>query len=292
MTLHSAFPACVAMLLAIHVNFSSAAWHDERAGNEVRAHHVHLSGHSADNERQRQLLWEDRQACAETNPLSGLPVAPLPAGGIPPIIHQAEVDIYYADGRTATVTFQRRYSINRVDCGVKTTDRHSLRLFGKNVSETCTVDLIKRRANGTCLPASSKGKKQGIEDSPGVDLSKVPPHLREQAKSAFDKIIQRKRQVPVEESLPATGEFRTIAGLSCRVHRHATLPLEKCIAHPESTFPIPPSVFHGGLPGLLLYISVVNQLPALTASEVHLDIGLSAEAFAVPADIRLKAGKQ
>ncbi len=292
MTLHGTFPACIAMLLAIHANLAGASWHDEHAGNDVRAHHVHLSGHSADNEHQRQLLQEERQACAETNPLSGLPVAPLPAGGIPPIIHQSEVDIYYTDGRTATVTFQRRYSVNRVDCAIKTTDRHSLNLFGNNVSETCTVDLIKRRANGTCLSANGKGKKQGIEDSPGVDLSKVPPHLREQAKSAFDKIIQQKRQMPPADSLSATGEFRTIAGLRCRVHRHATLPLEKCIAHPDSLFPIPPSAYHIGLPGLLLYITIGDQLPALTAGEVHLDIGLSAEAFAVPADVRIKAGKQ
>lgn len=283
-------PAIAGMLLATCASVAGAAWHDEHPGNEVRAHHVHLSGHSANNESARQLMQQERQACAEINASLGNLVAPVTA--IPPIIDQQDVDIYYAAGLTATIISGRSYSLDRSNCAIEATDYSHLRLFGNNVSETCTVDLIKRRANGLCLPAKEEGKRQNVANSPGVDLSKVPPHLRDDTQRALAQLAQRKRHAPTNGSLQATGEFRTIAGTKCRVHRHASLPLEKCIAQPDSAFPIPPSSFHAGLPGLLLYMTIGDQAPTLTASEVHLDIGLSAEAFAVPADIRRDTGKR
>jgi len=274
------------LLLALHAGLAGAAWHDEHAGNDVRAHHVHLSGHSADNDVKRSLLLQERQACAKINTSLGNPVAA--SSTVPPIIDQQDVDIYYAAGRTATLTVGRHYQLNHDNCAIQAADSRTLRLFGHHVSESCAIDLIKRRANGLCLPPGEEGKPESPATSQGIDLSKVPPHLRNDAQRALAQIARRKRSASPKESLPATGEFRTIAGLKCRVHRHASLPLEKCIAHPDSSFPIPASSFHAGLPGLLLYMTIGDHTPTLTANEVNLDIGLSAEAFAVPPDIRAR----
>ena len=284
------FPAPLALFLATCASQASAAWHDQHAGDDVLAHHVHLSGHSADNEDKRHRLQQEQQACAGINASLGKPVAS--SSGIPPIIDQHDVDIYYTAGQTATITAGQRYVIDHDNCSVKALESHTLRLFGDNVGESCTIDLLKRRANGLCLPPNENGKPQNVAESPGVDLAKVPPHLRDDTQRALARISKRKRHAPTNGSLPATGEFRTIAGIKCRMHRHPSLPLEKCIAHPDSAFPIPPSSFHAGLPGLLLYMTIGDQTPALTASEVHLDIGLSASAFTVPADIRRDAGKR
>ncbi len=283
-------PATLTLYLATCASLASAAWHNEHAGDDVRAHHVHLSGHSADNEHKRLQLQQEQQACAEINASLGKPAAP--SSGIPLIIDQQDVDIYYTAGQTATLTAGRRYVIDRDNCSVKALESHTLRLFGDNAGESCTIDLLKRRANGLCLPPEKKGKPQNVAESPGVDLAKVPPHLRDDAQRTLARISKQKRHAPTNGSLPATSEFRTIAGIKCRVHRHATLPLEKCIAQPDSVFPIPPSSFHAGLPGLLLYMTIGEQAPTLTASEVHLDIGLRTEAFAVPADIRRDTGKR
>jgi hypothetical protein len=282
-------PAVAAALLAVTASLAQAAWHDEHPGNGVRAHHVRLSGHSADNERARQYMHKERQACAEVNGALGRPVASLPVGGIPAILDRQDVDIYYTAGRTATVSAGRQYFLDPGNCGIEAVDHRTLRLFGDDVGASCTIDLIKRRADGACLPARGKGTRQDAAASPGVDLSKVPPYLRDDARRALEQISRQKRPAPVD-SLPATGEFRTIAGFKCRVHRHASLPLEKCIAHPESAFPIPPASFHAGLPGILLYMTLGDRVPTITASEVRLDIGLSADAFAVPADIRVNSG--
>lgn len=285
-------PAIAGLLLATGTNLACAAWHDEHAGDEVRAHHVHLSGHSADNESARQRLLQERQACADINASLGNPVVPLPAEGIPAIVHHEEVDIYYAEGRTATVTSQRLYTLNRANCAIEAGDTQLLHLYGRNVGETCTVDLIKRRANGLCLSENDKGQWQNAAESPGVDLSKVPPHLRDDAQRALAQISKRKRHTPMNGSLPATGEYRTIAGYKCRVLRHPALAVEKCIASPESAFPIPPSKFNMEAPGILLYATIGEQVPTITADEVQLDIELSASAFAVPDDIRHATGKR
>ena len=195
-------PAILTLFLATCISRAGAAWHDEHSGDDVRAHHVHLSGHSADNEnkRQRQRLQQEQQACTEINASLGKPAAS--SSGIPPIIDHEDVDIYYTAGRTATLTAGRRYVIDLNNCSVKALESLTLRLFGDNVGESCTIDLLKRRANGLCLAPDEKGKPRNVAESPGVDLSKVPPHLRDDAQRALARISKRKRHAPTNGSLP------------------------------------------------------------------------------------------
>jgi hypothetical protein len=277
------------MLLAIYASLANAAWHDEHRGNEVLAHYVHLSGHGANNEIARQSLREEREMCVKNYTVLGLPVAPMPAEGIPKVVHYAEVDLYYAQGRSAGIMFQRTYTVDHSDCSIRPTLSHMLNLYADDVGQSCTIDLIKRRANGLCLPPKEKGKHQNVSESPGIDLSRLPPEQRSAAERALEKIARDNRPAPREDPT-ATNEYRMISGYKCRVFRNPALSLEKCIASPESPFPIPPSYLNAMAPGLLLYSTIGDGLPTLTASEVRLNIGLSADAFAVPADILRHTG--
>lgn len=254
-----------------------AAWHDEHPGSDIRAHHVHLSGYGGDNARNRALLEETYRACAETNPRFGRPVEALPAAGLPATVSSHEIDIYYAAGRTLTVSTGTLQTLDRANCRITPHPYAWMKIqSGRGV---CSIDLIRRRAQGLCLTPP------GEAAAPAVDLAKVPAHLRAEVSRQIARLDRGAPAAPpAGAALPATGSRRVVAGHACTVYRQTTLDMTLCIARPDSRFPIGAAPLNGATPGLLL----ASETPALTlsASSVALDVEMSESAFAIPADVQ------
>lgn len=266
--------------IALTATHAFAAWHDEHAGQDVRAHHVRLTGHGGNNPRLRQIMLEEYVECAKMNPGLGLPVKPLSAG-IPAVISSHEIDIYYAPGRTIAVSTGTLHTLNRNDCGIEEQKHAMLKFLGPDI-QTCEIDLIRRKAKNPCGTATGTLSK--------IDLSKSPPHVQAQAAQILDRVRQSRFSGPAAGQIPGTGTYRVISGLRCEVYRQPAIGMEICIARPDGTFPIPPSAYNAAVPGLLL--SAQSEAMTVTAGEIHLDIGLSESAFAIPGDIQRKASGQ
>lgn len=264
-----------ALLIGLGVPHAHAAWHDDHPGHDVRAHHVKLKGYGLDNHRLRELMLEQYNACADLNPKLGLPVKPLPATGIPAIIQAFEIDIYYTPGRTITVSHGTHHEINRTDCGIEETKSASLHFLGPDI-DTCEVDLVRRKVVKGCGGTANSARAKKL-------LPQLPPQAQADALRALERIKHHRYAPPSGPVLSRTGTYKVISGMRCEVHRLPAVPdEEKCVAHPESAFPITASPFNLEEPGLLL--SVTGKTMTVTDTTIQMDIGLSQSAFAVPTD--------
>ena len=112
---------------------------------------------------------------------------------------------------------------------------------------------------------------------PAAELNKVPPHLRAEAVSRFE------RAKGISHVL--TGEVKTIAGFRCQVRR--TTDTDKCVSNPPSPFPIPVSYLNLAIPGLLL--EAKSPLLTLEAQEVQMSIGVSQSMFMLPKGLKVRS---
>lgn len=268
--------------IALAATHAFAAWHDEHAGQDVRAHHVRLTGHGGNNAQLRQIMLEEYTECARINPRLGLPVKPLPAAGIPAVISSHEIEIYYAPGRTIAVSTGTLHTLNRNDCGIEEHKHAMLKFLGPEI-DTCEVDMMRKKAKGICGAGATSSRSQAI-------LSQLSPEKRADALKQLERLKQSRFSGPAAGQIPGTGIYRVISGMRCEVYRNEAIGMELCIARPDSTFPIPASIYNAAVPGLLL--SAQSEAMTVTAGEIHLDIGLSESAFAIPDDIQRKAKGQ
>lgn len=282
-------PAIHALWLftALALSSAEAAWHERFGAGSVPAHHVRLTVVGKDNDLQRRQAEEAYRGCAELNGKLGRPVEPLPPGGIPPVIQSGEMEIYYADRRTATVDTGSLYAIDRRNCALTRTDHATLTIVTDQ--GLCKVDLRRRTLTGLCEtgPAAGAGSPPKVRMS--GDLSKVPPELRPQLHQALSRLEKRGRAPDgtYAPGLAGSGTYKQIAGLRCEIYRHSDM--DKCVAHPQSAFLIPANPYHLHIPGLLLEI----RSPATNAAaqSVRLGIQVSERVFQVPEALKAPGGQ-
>lgn len=227
---------------------ASSAWHEQYSGVDTTVHYVHLVGQRQDNDANRRRLQEFHQACAEANARLGRPVEPLPSGGIPTVVQSHDIDIYYAPGRTVTVRRGILYSISPANCGLQQRE-HAWLDLGTPAGK-CEIDLINKEMRGPCATGGASAQPQ-----------------------------------PASRSFSGTGIWKTIAGQRCELYRYSLAPaMEKCVARPDSAFPILAAPLHQGIPGLLL--DLTSPAMSITAQQVILNLGISSKALDIPSDTR------
>ena len=268
-----------------------AAWHDEHPGLDLSVHYVHLTGHDGDNVVNRRNLLADHQACVDQHTAFGQPASPLPPSGIPPVIVAEDIEIYYASNRVLTVSQSTIYFIDQADCALKAKSKRMLKW--NSVIGRCDIDLSTKKAIGAC---DEKAQEQAPNSTmakiapaklPAVDLNKLSPQVRAQVAAQLDR-LNRLPQGPAGlygAALLPTGGYKTIVHYQCTSYRADALRAELCIAHPQSSFPIPAAPLNAGIPGLLLDADT----PALTlhAQEVRMDMAVSKAIFAIPPGVQV-----
>jgi hypothetical protein len=249
----------VVAALAAGPSWAGAAWHDEHPGAGVPVHYVRLTGHGGDNDANRRNQQAMYDSCAKARIAAGQPVPPLPAGGIPALISNQDIEIYYAANRTLSVSRAQLSTVDPVSCELKTSANLTLRLTSS--VGRCDIDLVRKQARGVC-----------------------------DASAHEHAAIALPRRAAADQ--PA-GE-KTVLGMSCDVHRAAAVSTEICVAeptpasdHPLDPFPIPADPFNAGHPGLLLQV----DSPALTlrARDVRLNLSVSHDVFALPPGLDVKS---
>lgn len=265
------------------------------SGQKIAVHHVRLTGHSGDNASDRKHLIEFRQACENLNKEMGKPIAPLPAAGYPDVIKPIELDVYYASNRIFRVTRAELYSVDVKDCAITRSEGEQIQVFSR--IGMCKISMREKLAGGHCdLDAHARAAPIHAGDIPrtyqqalDIGLSKMPPEQRRKFEASA-RVAGRQVQNP-----PGTGptsEFRTIAGLACRVHRETLWDGERCIAEPtpESVPGLDPypimaaaeNLFYGGIT-----LEARSQMLSLEAEQVELSMQVPASMFAIPAGFKV-----
>lgn len=255
MTPFHASPRIARILFLASISWGVAT---SAVGSEIRGHSVRLTGEALDNDKQRALLQQQHDGCADINPRLGHSVQPLPAGGIPKVVHGYDIEIYYAPGQTMTVQRGVLYSIDPSNCALAHHEHHMLKLA--TTDGKCEVDLLKRQAYGACRSIARKP-------------SQASPRI-----------------VSNPSMFAATGQRRDIAGHTCEIYRQSTLPDdEKCVVRTQSGFPIVPASLHLGISGVLLSLKSANM--RLSAVEVRLNATIDQKRFELPSDITTRGGQ-
>ena len=230
----------------------SAAWHDDHPGTGVTVHYVHLTGHG-NSAFERQLIAAEYEICATSKRVAGEQAPPLSAADVPTHPLFKDVEIYYGAERTAMVSTVRAHVIDKSTCRLTVDVQRAVRINW--ASGACNIDLVRKLAYGACNTSSFAG------------LPTTRPHR-------------------VEPATPQT-EFRTIAGLPCRVYAHAVGPTEHCIAQPVSPSgalvePVQTTVspFNANYTGLAL--EARTPWETLRAQDLRLAMAIGPELFALP----------
>lgn len=290
------------VLLGLVLGGPVAAAEDEllvgpAGGEKIAVHHVRLTGHSGDNESDRKHLIEFREACEGLNRDMGKPVAPLPAAGYPDVIKPLELDVYYASNRIFRVTRTELYSVEVEDCSIARQEGEEIQVFSR--AGMCRITLRKKRAGGQCdLAAHARAAPIRAGEIPrtyqqalDIGLSRMPPEQRRKFEAGARAAGQQVQNPP---GTGPTSEFRTIAGLSCRVHRETLWNGERCIADPtpESVPGLDPypimaaaeTLFFGGIT-----LEARSQVLSLKAERVELSTQVPASLFEIPAGFKVNS---
>jgi len=271
-------------LLATAFQHSQAALYDEHPGSDLQVHYVYLTGYRsnpAGNEAGRRVLLDVHEKCVASNQRRGLTYTRLPPEGVPAIVEPRDIEIYYSSNRSLTVTKSKFHHIDYNTCALQVVPHHQMELL--SAIGRCTIDVIKQSARGVCddqahARAPNTTMSGLLPDIiPAAELSKVPPHLRAEAVSRFE------RAKGISHVL--TGEVKTIAGYRCEVRR--TADTEKCVSNPPSPFLIPVSYLNRAIPGLLL--ETKSPLLTLEAQEVKMSIGVSQSIFMLPKGLKVRS---
>jgi hypothetical protein len=271
-------------LLTPQAGQARAAWHDKLLGSDTAVHYVYLTGHDGDNAINRKLLQIEYDACVDRKHLTGKQSASLSPDDIPAVPRPEEVEIYYSANRTLLVVYGKRYQIKNEDCSLDVFVHHTLQLTSP--VGRCDVDLIKKQTRGKCgsnehrqaaaFPLT-RGDSISLSEE---DLRKVPPHMQKQVREQF-AFLKKKLDAEKDGASAPAGARKRIAGITCEVSGYASVKTEKCIARPESQFPIPASPLNLEHSGLLL--EVKSEVMTLKAQKVLLHMSVSERLFTIPA---------
>ena len=227
------------------------------AGEPVPVHYVKLTGSIGANERHRAAMRIQYDACVKVARSRGIEPIPLPGGDLPPFVQTYVMETYYAAHRTLTLEEFVLRDVDGPRCEIKSFVSHQQKLswFGAY----CDVMLEKNIAYSSC-------------DRESLDASKTAP--------------LRPRPIPTMVG----GEYRTVAGVRCRVFR-STLPGETCVAQLDAAqatdpFPFSESPLSHTLPGLLLQL---RGILVLDATEVRLNTKVPSTLFDLPAGVKVKS---
>ena len=230
----------------------AAAWHDDHPGSDLTVHYVRLAGRG-NVDFEQKLLLDTYRICALTKRVRGEEPPPFSQADVPASPLTKDVEIYYGVEQTASVTTVNKHVIDMATC--RLTMKLTRNATVNWANGHCDIDLVKKRAFGACKTSTFAG------------LPTTRPH----------------RVAPADQQT----EFRTIAGLSCRVHAHPIGPTEYCIAQPMSPagalvepVALRLSPHNGNFAGLSLEVSTAWE--TLQAQEVRLALPVSAELFSLP----------
>lgn len=269
---------------------AQAAWHDDHKGTDLKVHFVELSGYGGDNEKNRAHLIKVREECAETYSKYGKPVAPLPPGGIPEIVQEKNIEIYYSSNRVLHIEESTFPLLDPRNCEIKS--NLSRKWILRSALGRCVADLIKGTAAGVCdnktqegAPDNTLGYMSEEEEIKRYD-AKVPPEMRARYE-AYLKTVPDGAKGLFRYAPRPTGEIDVVKGYKCEIYS-SLLPAEKrCIARPTSDFNIPADVLGGGIPGLLLSFEGKTTF-TLQAKTVRLNLETAKSLFYLPKDFVVK----
>jgi hypothetical protein len=279
-------------------------YHAALSGPEVPAHYVHLvlSLDPKTAASRRQDVLDGYKACKLGNEMvraageQAGSLAPPPSSASLEKLAASDVEIYYSDGRSATIVTRSDYYINTVDPGKGPSEPRmrsadcSLRehkskwLYVQTESGVCDVDLLLRRYRSKDCGWAKSAREQVYEKLPLPPAEIEKMRQRDLATRQRNKGANARRQDTMSH---ATGEKRKIAGQVCEVFDTHNGTFEKCFATPNSSFPIPAAHYAGNHPGLLLQHTWRARGETLTAQEVKLEMGVSEKLFDPPPGVAL-----
>ncbi|MDO9597443.1 MAG: hypothetical protein Q7J47_06965 [Azoarcus sp.] len=271
----------------------SSPYHEGLGGAKVRVHYVHLS-----MERVPEFKVKDRESLLTAHEICRQgkealrqvgedpgPYQPLPPDGIPEKTWIEDTEIYYGAGRSVVVVTKTEHRIDlgeskkhrdrglTGDCGLRrTTERIIHFMEGRRV---CKVNIA---AGKTWLgPSCSKSASGAAASGAARALGDVNVVRRAESLSPGDSLSRAPKSV--QGLVGLTGESRVIANHRCEVSGTPSL-VEKCIATPESAFPLHISHLNRERAGILLQAVMTDR--SYTAREVLLDMEVGDQVFAVP----------
>jgi hypothetical protein len=252
-------------LVAAAFNFTvSASYAGSKAtdiGGDSAMHHVHLTGFGGDNSRKRELLPQTHRACLGLNQSLQKPAKLLAPDAVPPIIEAFDINIYYTSNRTLIDVKSTSYGIDSNDCSLYSWKNHNATLNSSIGS--CDMDLVKEKAKGKCDANAHQtaSARYGFEDG---------AMKREPAKTTLESLLTK-----------------NIARTDCQVSQLKILGTEKCVAHPQSAFPIPASPYNFERAGLLL--EMTGPVMTIKADQVDLNLALDPELFSIPKNLAVRS---
>ena len=279
--------------LAVSANTVLAASHDQFIGDGIKSHYVALTGHSGDNEINRKNLQAAYEACLRLSQTSGKSAKINES--LPDIVTKINVEIYYAINRTLEIQNSEAHSVSTTGCAIEGLPAKTWTL--RSSAGICRIDLLKKSATGMCdTKAHENARNVGLtaanKTMPSVDLSKVPPQVRQQVEAAIKAHSSSAGGNSAWAGYTETMQSMTIAGKTCLGFRNSAMNQEQCMAKLDANIaakPNPQTVFtmglNGGLEGILLQL----KSPALTLSAQKVDLNLSLVPgfFGLPAGIQL-----
>ncbi|WP_157360025.1 hypothetical protein [Caldimonas brevitalea] len=270
--------------------------HAQHADDKVEVHHVRLTGHTGDAKFDRDYTLKVHAGCVERNRAMGWPVKTQSVADLPPVLHQLEIDFYYASNRMLQLHRHIDYYLDQKDCSIPRTETRLTYLDSS--AGLCTMHHERGEASGDCdsgahAHASPEHWQALAPSGPDSKMmtAPLPPDLPPEIRDRVEAHRQQRRESPPWPQ--PTGERRTMAGVSCEVYALSKpIRREQCIARPSaSRFPIPSSRFNRSVPGLLL--STESTPPGLTlhTEEVHLNKLVPERLFRVPGELRVVTPK-
>lgn len=285
------FLCSVALLWAASAVHSAS--HDDFLGNGVKLHHVALTGHGGDNDVNRKNLQDTYDACLKNGQLNG--IATKSNESIPAIASKISVEVYYTENRTLEILDALTHSINVWDCGVVPFPKKIWTL--RSSAGICRADLTKKVAEGMCdfqthQRAIGTGMRAAGQGRPSIDLSKVPPQVRQQVETAMKANGGLLAPDGALAGFVNTMQTTSIAGMSCQIYQHSLLKQEQCMAALEPTDSSqlnPKTVAVWGLNSTLNGILLQVKSPALTlqAQSVALNLAVTPKFFELPAGVKV-----
>lgn len=263
-------------------------YHEGLGGARVRVHYVHLSMERAPKFEVADREWlqtaheicrQGKEALRRVGEDPG-PYQPLPPEGIPEKAWVEDMEIYYGTGRSVVVVTKTQHRIDlgenkkhkdrglTGDCGLRRTTESNIHLMeGRH---ECKVNIVagKTRLGPTCSRSASGAARSRDDEDALRRAERLPPG---------DSLSRAPKSV--QGLVGLTGATRVIAKQRCEVSGTPSL-VEKCIATPESPFPLHVSAFNRERAGILLQAVMSDR--SYTAREVVLDMVVGDRVFSVP----------
>lgn len=270
-----------------------AASHDDFRGDGATLHHVALTGYGGDNDVNRKNLQDTYDTCLKQGQLTGR--ATKSNESIPAIASQISVELYYSENRTLEILDTLNHSINVLDCGIEPFAKKIWTL--RSSAGICRADLTKKIAEGMCdfqthQRAIGTGSRATGQRLPSIDLSKLPPHARQQVETAMRANAGLSTPDGALAGFVNTMQTTNVAGMPCQIYHHSSLKQEQCMATLEPTASPqlnPKTVAIWGLNGTLNGILLRLKSPALTlqAKSVALNLAVTPKFFDLPAGVKV-----